>query len=243
MIFNVKKRPISKFLVVGVLSIIGTLTHADLVEANAQTMDWSDGVQDVEEYGESVPYQTYVIPADEYAEFNIRPLYKDSVIKYNSEDDVLMEVKEFLNNVVMYYFPKTNTASIVDRDNEDPIKNGWNVRCSKDRITDQRDCFITKFAVGVWKSSKYGLTLTVSSDVKKLSFNKYSYIRIDEKPAYKVKGYFDGQAALNVVNQMKNGQTAYTRFSEWDGEQYDETLSLWGFSAAYDVMNRVYSRL
>lgn len=36
---------------------------------------------------------------------------------------------------------------------------------------------------------------------------------------------------------------AYTRFSEWDGEQYDEALSLWGGSAAYDVMNRIYSRL
>lgn len=240
MIFNLKKihiisaSAVNILLIMYVFSLGVCLAHAEIEDLSGSK---------VEGYGESDPDSTFIILPEEYAELNIKPLYKDSVVKYNPEDDLLMEVREFSNNIVMVYFPKTNDATILDRDNDNPIKNGWRVRCNKDRITDERDCFITKFAVGVWKSSKYGLILTVSSDIKKLSFNKYNYIRIDEKPANKVKGYFEGQAALNVINQMKVGQTAYTRFSEWDGERYDETLSLWGFSAAYDAMSRMYSRL
>lgn len=229
----------SKSILVLILFVFVSSSHADLVDISDQEYGHSE---DVEEYGEDEPSSTYVIPREDYAELNIKPLYGDSLIKYNPEDDILMEVRKFSNNIVMYYFPSDNRAMIVDLDG-DSIKNGWNVRCNKDRITDEKDCFINKFAFSIWKSSKRGLSVVASSDVERLNYNKYSYIRVDEKPANKVKGYFEGQAALNIINQMKSGQMAYTRFSEWDGEQYDEALSLWGFSAAYDVMNRIYSRL
>lgn len=41
---------------------------------------------------------------------------------------------------------------------------------------------------------------------------------------------------------MKNGQTLYTRFYEWS-DFYEETISLYGFSAAYETMNLIYSQL
>lgn len=246
MIFNVKKRSmksiVNNFLILGFYSLIGSSAHADLVQLDVRNSEWGGAaVQSAEVYNEST--SSLVIAREDYAKINIKPLYRDSVIVYNSVENTFMETREFSNNVVMYYFHSKNGALILDRDNEDPIKNSWEVRCTKDRITDEKNCFISKYSVGIWKSSKYGFSLMISTDIKNLNYSRYSYIRVDENPAHRVKGSFEGQAALNIVNQMKRGQIAYTRFNDWNGEQYEEELSLWGISAAYDVMNKIYAKL
>ena len=42
---------------------------------------------------------------------------------------------------------------------------------------------------------------------------------------------------------MRVGETEYARFNEWDGEEYEEVISLRGFSVAYDLMGKRYGRL
>lgn len=112
-----------------ILFVFVSSSHADLVDIGDQEYGYSE---DVEEYGEDEPSSTYVIPPEDYAESNIKPLYTDSVIVYDSERDGILEIRQFSNNVMMYYDHAANTASVVDQDNEEPVKNGWNVRCNKD---------------------------------------------------------------------------------------------------------------
>ena len=100
-----------------------------------------------------------------------------------------------------------------------------------------------KFVLGIIKSSKSGTMLTVSSDIKRLNLYKFSYIRIDKNQHHKTKGIFLQNSAAKIINQMRVGETAYTRFNEWDGEEYEEVISLWGFSVAYDLMGKMYNRL
>ena len=53
--------------------------------------------------------------------------------------------------------------------------------------------------------------------------------------------FFKGQPTLNIIKQMKKGETAYTRFNEWS-DQYEEVIPLKGFSIAYNTLNIMYSR-
>ena len=39
---------------------------------------------------------------------------------------------------------------------------------------------------------------------------------------------------------MKKGELARTRFYEWGGERYEETISLFGFTEAYKYMLHSY---
>lgn len=56
------------------------------------------------------------------------------------------------------------------------------------------------------------------------------------------KNFFKGQPTLNIIEQMKNGNTAYTRFNEWS-KQYEEVIPLKGFSNAYNTLKIMYSKL
>ena len=50
------------------------------------------------------------------------------------------------------------------------------------------------------------------------------------------------KTAIHIINQMQSGQIAYTRFYE-GSHRYEETLSLYGFTVAYQTMNLIYAKL
>ncbi|NWK73771.1 hypothetical protein HYG93_05595 [Acinetobacter sp. SwsAc6] len=183
-----------------------------------------------------------VLPED-YKKLKISPLYTDSSVYYDRESGDYFETRLFANNIRMYLNIFEKSALVADIDDKESHKNSWKVSCSKDRITDAKTCFLNKYELGVMKSQKYGTMLAVSKELKSLNNYIYNYIRIDKNSAHKTKGYFHSTSAAKIINEMRAGSTAYTRFQEWDGEEYEEVLSLWGFSAAYEVMNKMYERL
>lgn len=219
----------------------GSYTHPDeIIQKNVKN-SMPSVIEPKEKVEEENP-MVVVLPED-YIRLKINPLYSDSVVLYDKNKDIYYESKNFSNNITMIYNHDENIVAVLDNDDGTPIENSWQVSCSKDHITDVKTCYLKKFELGVLKSSKLGTMLTVSSEVKNLNLREFNYIRIDKNQPHKTKGVFLGQAALNIINQMKNGELAYTRFNEWNGKQYEETISLWGFSVAYDVMGKVYSRL
>lgn len=183
-----------------------------------------------------------VFPED-YKRLKISTLYTGSDVYYDRESGDYFETKLLSNNIQIHFNIFENFAMVLDLDNENPFKNSWIVMCSKDRITDERSCFINKFNLVIVKSQKYGSILTVSKELKKLNEFSYTYIRIDKNKAHKAKGFFYPASTQKIIGEMKKGAMAHTRFQEWDGEQYEESMSLWGFSAAYDIMNKMYNRM
>ncbi len=188
---------------------------------------------------EELVYQR-VFPED-FKKLKLKPLFKDSEVSYSLKHKNYSETKYFSNNVMMIYDLETKVATIVDMDNDHPVKNGWLVACKQDHITDEKSCFISKFDLMVLKTSKHGMGLSVTKEPEKLSFAKHHYIRIDKNPPFKTNSVFWGQTALNIIHQMQKGNMAYTRFYDWS-DSYEESISLYGFSAAYQVMNIMYAR-
>lgn len=88
------------------------------------------------------------------------------------------------------------------------------------------------------RSSKTGWALTVSKEIERLNTYHSHYLRVDKNTPFKTKLIFNGSSVNPIINQMKNGQTLYTRFYEWS-DFYEETISLYGFSAAYEAMNLI----
>ena len=178
---------------------------------------------------EPVPAQK-VFPED-YQRLSIQPLYKDSEVSYHSNDRSYKEIKYFSNNIMMLHNLNDKYVFVVDLENEDPVQNGWAIACEKDHITDEKNCVISKFDL-----------MIVTKELSKLNYYKYHYIRIDKNQPFKTKDMFWGQSALNIIQQMQRGSVAYTRFYDWS-DSYEETLSLYGLSAAYQIMNIMYARL
>lgn len=214
----------------------GNYTHPDNMEIPGSVVFRPDLKENNDE---ELSYQR-VLPED-FKKLKLKPLFKDSEVSYSFKHKDYSETKYFPNNVLMIYDLETKVATIVDMDNDQPVKNGWSVACKQDHITDEKSCFISKFDLMIIRTSKYGVGLSVTKEPEKLSFAKYHYIRIDKNPPFKTKSVFWGQPAVNIINQMQKGSMAYTRFYDWS-DSYEESISLYGFSAAYQIMNIMYSR-
>lgn len=184
-----------------------------------------------------------IVKSEDYSRLKVKPLYEDSVIKYSEKSKNFFEVRNFKNNIVMVYNIDKNYLTVLDIDEEKPSEESWDVGCSKDRITDKKTCFIKKYELGIMKSSDSGVVLSVSKEVDSLNLREYNFIRIDKNQAHKARGFYKGQSAMNIINEMKTGKTAFTRFYEWDNNKYEEVIPLWGFSVAYDVMNKMFARI
>lgn len=183
------------------------------------------------------------VKPEDYGRLKIKPLYHESTIMQNSKSKDYLEVKNFKNNIMMVYNIDENSVTVIDNDEDEPAENSWTVYCSKDHITDKKTCFLNKYEFGIIKSSKDGLFVSVSKEVRDLSLREYNYIRVDKNPAHKTRGIYTGQSATNIISQLKNGKTIYTRFYEWNGKMYEEIIPLSGFSVAYEVMDKMYARL
>ncbi|MQW93379.1 hypothetical protein GFH30_04965 [Acinetobacter wanghuae] len=179
---------------------------------------------------------------EHYRKLGITTLYPDSQVKYSTEGRTYFEIKKFKNNVLMVRDIESDIVTFSDLDVDDSASKSWNISCSVDQITDEKICMIYKFGVRIMKSSKLGVLISVTGDTEKLNTRQYQYLRVDKNPAFKTHSLFTGNDAIKIISQMKNGSMAYTRFYEWS-DSYEESLSLYGFSAAYQTMNLMFQRL
>ena len=257
----------SRCLILSIASFSFQLTNADLVELNPSSNNVSaDRIEQLtramaegsysnaEEKGEATAEEAVkaaekaprFIDPKEYKALGIRSSYKtydDSEIWYLPESKEYAEQKYFPNNVKFFKLLASDVALFADMDDESATDDDyWAVNCSKDRITDEKICLMGKYEIMFIRSSKTGWMFSVSKEVKQLNSMQYQYIRIDKSPALKSRNFFKGQQTLNIIEQMKKGNTAYTRFYEWSG-QYEETIPLKGFSVAYNTLNIMYSKL
>lgn len=187
-----------------------------------------------------------LINPQDYKDLGIKSrdkIFADSDIWYLPKSKEYAEQKYFPNNIRFFKFLNKNHAVLDDTDDESATDNDyWYVSCSRDRITDEKNCILGKYEMAFIRSSKTGWIFSVSKETKKLNLAAYQYIRIDKSPALKSKTFFKGQPTLNIIEQMKKGRTVYTRFYEWSDE-YEEIIPLKGFSIAYNTLNIMYSKL
>lgn len=180
-----------------------------------------------------------VLPED-YAKLKLKPYYQDSIIFYSQEDDSYFEANK-VNGITAVISHDDHSATFGYAENGE-LSKSWKVTCSKDKITDEKTCRLGFFNFAmIYSKGKF--TASTSYEVKKLDFRQKQYIRIDNNKAFSTSTLFTGSQLNSLIQQMKHGELAYTRFYEWDGEMYEETLSLYGFSEAYNYMLYAYKNL
>lgn len=230
----------------------GTYTHPDDLDipANSQVKVSlrSSGPVDLNndslrlKYSDTSADQDALINPSEFRKLGLTPLYSSSDIYYDPKDEYYYEHRYFQNNIVMIRHFDEDLAYFYDLDN---IENqAWIAQCDIDRITDKKTCIVYKSNFILVKSSTHGVLISAYNNVSRLRSNHYQYVRIDKNPAFKTTSIFSGNTASNIINQMKAGFLMHTRHTTISSSgAVDNTLSLYGFSAAYESMNIMYARL
>ncbi|MHA3891889.1 hypothetical protein [Acinetobacter sp. GXMZU3951] len=251
---------IYQFLLLFIVTLSYQLAKADLVELShesstdrisqlTETLAQGSFVEaadiDITDSTEASKKKPILINPQDYKDLginNLDKIYIDSDIWYLPESNEYVEQKYFPNNIRFFKFLNQKFALLEDANDESASDNDhWYINCTKDRITDEKVCILGKYEMAFIRSSKTGWIFSVSKETKKLDLRAYQYIRIDKLPALKSKTFFKGQPTLNIIEQMKKGHTAYTRFYEWS-DDYEEIIPLKGFSIAYNTLNIMYSK-
>ena len=128
---------------------------------------------------------------------------------------------------------------VVKYDNSEFTK--WKNNCSKDRFNNTKTCSLTK--------SYSDVMVTIISDRYGVYIGRKHYprtqtaIKIDNNaPIYGYEGI--SNTPQKIIEQMKNGKTAYTRYKEWPYEyNRDGEVDLTGFKEAFDQMLEEYKKL
>lgn len=117
----------------------------------------------------------------------------------------------------------------------------WNFSCSKDKFNGTKSCFLSKMysdvMVGIYNGQH---TVYIGRDHYPRS---QSAIKIDDNaPVYGYEG--SSNTPKKLIEQMKKGRVAYTRYKEWpyDYNQDGET-DLTGFTEKYNEMLEKYKTL
>lgn len=124
---------------------------------------------------------------------------------------------------------------------DDEAMFGWRYSCDKDRFNGVKSCYLTKMnsdvMVGIYNGQS---TVYVGQDHYP---GKKSAIKIDNNETiYGFEG--TSQNPKKVIEQMKNGKVAYTRYVEWPYEyNHDYHVDLTGFAEKYDEMLEAYKKL
>lgn len=118
---------------------------------------------------------------------------------------------------------------------------GWKVNCSKDRFNGTKSCSLNKpyrdLMVTLIDGS-YGVYVGGNHFP-----NTTSAIKVDNNPT--IYGYEGvSKTPLKVIEQMKRGKVAYTRYKEWPYEyNKDGEVELDGFAKKFEEMTSQYKEL
>ncbi|MEN3980624.1 hypothetical protein [Acinetobacter sp. CWB-B33] len=117
----------------------------------------------------------------------------------------------------------------------------WDYNCSKDKFNGQKSCSLNK------SNSKIMVSIFDGRYSVYIGRNHFphtqSAIKIDNNtPIYGYEG--SSNTPQKVIEQMKKGKVAYTRYKEWPYEyNQDGETDLTGFSEKYNEMLEGYKKL
>lgn len=117
----------------------------------------------------------------------------------------------------------------------------WNSSCSKDKFNGTKICSLSKAHSDVMVSIINGrYSVYVGGNHYP---NTQSAIKIDDNsPIYGIEG--SSKTPQKVIEQMKNGKIAYTRYKEWPYEyNQDGEVDLTGFKDKFEQMKEEYRKL
>lgn len=123
----------------------------------------------------------------------------------------------------------------------DDILFGWSYSCKKDKFNKSKSCYLHRarsdVMVGVYNGQH---SVYVGRDHYPRS---RSAIKIDNNvPVYGYEG--SSHTPQKVIEQMKKGKVAYTRYQEWPYEyNQDGEVDLTGFTEKYNEMLEEYKKL
>lgn len=128
---------------------------------------------------------------------------------------------------------------VIKYDNSEFTK--WGTSCSKDKFNNTKSCSLTK--------SHSDVMVTIINGRYSVYVGREHYprtqsaIKIDEStPVYGYEGV--SQTPQKVIEQMKNGKIAYTRYQEWPYKyNKDGEVDLSGFAEAFNQMLEEYKKL
>ncbi|WP_026470039.1 hypothetical protein [Alkanindiges illinoisensis] len=207
-------------------------------------------LKQLEELGSSVTKKNIIssknepviLSPEEYKNYGIEPFYTDSEIAFYKEAGEYLETKE-KNNILMSVSKSGKEyVGFFGENTDDYTGDAWSVSCSKDRMTDKKRCVLSKFEFVILYDVN-GLRTTVSKDLGSLNDRQNNYLRVDNKPSFTTRGIYLNATSKSIVEQLKRGTTLKTRFFEWSGEMYEETIPLDGFNEAYSFMLKAYAAL
>ncbi|MFX5887046.1 hypothetical protein ABTE86_10940 [Acinetobacter baumannii] len=117
----------------------------------------------------------------------------------------------------------------------------WKINCTKDRFNGVKSCSLNKAYRDVMVTiidGRYGVYIGRNHFPRSLSA-----IKIDENTP--ISGYEGvSKTPLKVIEQMKKGKIAYTRYKEWPYEyNKDGEVELEGFAKKFEEMKLEYKGL
>lgn len=114
-------------------------------------------------------------------------------------------------------------------------KSAWSVYCRKDHIFEKVSCLLTRQTIHIfYKDGSYDVMIATTP---KYDFETNGVIRIDQNKPFisNNRVWFSGRDAIKLVEQMKSGKLARTRYSDYEGV-YNSGVILSGFSEAVSYM-------
>lgn len=117
----------------------------------------------------------------------------------------------------------------------------WNVDCRRDRFNETKKCTLSKYSGDLLIMNINGsYYIYVGSNHYPRS---QSALKIDNNPTmYGYEGVIKNP--IKVIEQLKSGKVAYTRYSKWPYESnLDGEVDLSGFSEKFEEMLKLYKQL
>jgi hypothetical protein len=119
---------------------------------------------------------------------------------------------------------------------------GWSIDCSRDAMTDRRECKLTSYSARLLVYYGYSANPESVCIIGHDFPGRTGAIRVDK--AAPVTTDRDGCAPARVATQMASGSMVTTRRVEWPYDYHrDETASLAGAKSAMDLVSYIQSNV
>lgn len=123
---------------------------------------------------------------------------------------------------------------------KDKYGTNWSTRCRLDEMDDRHWCFLDRGDLTIWLTKDGTPYVLVGYD--HYPGSKIA-VRVDKnKPiTASAKIGFAKAQSLEIIEQLKNGQSALTRYEEWPYQIYrDSSVELFGFPQAWEILQKLH---
>lgn len=117
----------------------------------------------------------------------------------------------------------------------------WSYSCNRDRFDNSKSCYM--------RNNDIGILLLNGSYAVSVGRDHYprskASLKIDNNPTLQANEGMFTQNAIAIINQLKKGQVAYTRYYEWPYQhsRIDRESKLNGFTKTFNEMLETYKKL